>query len=64
MSLSEFRKEFKIPGWKIVLEKRPKSGFMGRFGGGWNWKFGFQVGSKSIIFSILVMQLIIRKETP
>lgn len=30
---------------------------MGRFGGGWNWKVGIQVGGKTVLISLLVAQL-------
>jgi hypothetical protein len=37
---------------------RRADGFMGRFGGGWNWKLGIQVGSwRSWILSLLVAEL-------
>lgn len=46
------------------LSWRNAKGFMGRFGGGWNWKLGFQAGGRSLIISLLVMEfsIYIRKK--
>lgn len=41
---------------KIKLEHRPPKLF-GRFGGGWNWKLGFQAGGKTLIISLLVFSI-------
>lgn len=46
-------------GRYIQFHKHSKHG-LGRFGGGWNWKFGFQLGSESIIFNLFVMFIRIR----
>lgn len=27
---------------------------LGRFGGGWNWKVGFQIGGRTLIISLLI----------
>ena len=42
---------------KIRFEMRSKDNFMGRFGGGWQWKLGFQASKTSIIISLLVAEL-------
>lgn len=47
----------------ITLEMRSSKSLMGRFGGGWNWKFGFQAGGSTIIISLLVMDLRIEFDT-
>jgi hypothetical protein len=44
---------------KISFSIRSSKGFMGRFGGGWNWKLGFQAGGKSIVISLLIAELTI-----
>jgi len=31
--------------------------FWGRFGGGWNWKLGFQLGYGTLIISLLVFDI-------
>ena len=36
---------------------RSKSNSWGRFGGGWNWKLGFQAGGSTIIISLLIAEL-------
>ena len=41
----------------IKYKKRPR-GFLGRFGGGWNWKIGIQGGGKTVILSLLVFSLV------
>lgn len=43
--------------FRTKFSMHSKNSFMGRFGGGWNWKFGFQIGGKTIIFSLLVAEL-------
>lgn len=40
-------------GWKPVPG-------MGRFGGGWNYNLGIQVGSKSVIVNLIFGQVIIK----
>lgn len=54
-------KKWRIGRFNFEFEMRDKKGAMGRFGGGWNWKFGFQSswGSSvgSIIFFLLVASL-------
>lgn len=50
--------------WKCELWRfgfriywRRKDGFMGRFGGGWNWKLGIQAGGSTVIFNLLVFDV-------
>jgi hypothetical protein len=62
-NIHEFKKKFKILNWEIILDKRSRHSFMGRFGGGWNWKLGFQAGGGTLIISLLVMDLILRKDS-
>ena len=38
----------------IKYERRFKSNLMGRFGGGWNWKVGIQVGGRTVIIDLIV----------
>ena len=47
-------------GLSIRFQWRSSKMFMGRFGGGWNWKVGAQWG-KTILFSLLVAELRIEK---
>lgn len=41
----------------VKLRWRSKDHLMGRFGGGWNWKLGAQVGSTTVIVFLLVLSL-------
>lgn len=43
---------------------RSKTNSWGRFGGGWNWKLGFQAGGSTIIISLLIAELRINKYKP
>lgn len=38
----------------IDYERRRKTEFWGRFGGGWNWNLGFQASGRTIIFNLLI----------
>ena len=58
----EFKKEFSLIGYKITFEKRSKKkNLWGRFGGGWNIKFGFQLGGRTLIIDIFVMSVRIQR---
>lgn len=66
MILYIVHKEIAIGRLSIVLDWRSKKSFMGRFGGGWNWKLGFQASGRSFILSLLVLDIVFRyraKET-
>lgn len=39
-----------------VCMKR-NDGIMGRFGGGWNWKLGIQAGGRTVLISLLIMEI-------
>ena len=47
------------PGQKQVFSnekygwRHKSNGIMGRFGGGWRWKLGFSMGSKSCIIDLI-----------
>lgn len=43
----------------IRFHMRRSDGLMGRFGGGWNWKFGVQVGGSTTIVSLLIADMTI-----
>ena len=53
----EIRKKWTIGRLQIVFEWRSKKNLWGRFGGGWNWKFGVTVGSTTLILDLLVFSL-------
>lgn len=52
-----FKKRWQIRRLVIRADMRGTDGLMGRFGGGWNWKLGFQAGGSTIIISLLVMNI-------
>lgn len=54
------RKEFKLIGFKVIFDWR-KPGGLGRFGGGWDWDAGIQMGDSSIILKLLVFSFRIYK---
>ena len=53
----EIKKQAKIGRLEVTFHWRSKKNPMGRFGGGWNWKLGFQVGSRTTIVNLLVCSL-------
>lgn len=60
----EYRKKWKLFGFEIVFSWRSKKNAWGRFGGGWNWKVGIQIGASVVIVSLLVAELRINKCRP
>lgn len=57
-------RKFQIGRLSIAIEWRKGSSFMGRFGGGWQWKLGFQASRwSSVILNLLVMSVWFRWET-
>lgn len=50
----DIEKRWQIGRLKIKFEKRSSQNLWGRFGGGWNWKVGFQAGGRTVIFDLLV----------
>lgn len=42
---------------KVRFHFRSKKKPFGRFGGGWNWKLGFQAGGRELIVSLLVFEI-------
>ena len=55
----DFHKVFRIGRCEIIVEKRSKDNFWGRFGGGWNWDLGFQIGGRTLIINWLIGSIII-----
>ena len=37
----------------VVYNHRSSDEHMGRFGGGWKWKFGFQSGGRTLLLNLL-----------
>lgn len=50
-------KEVRVGCVKIKFEWRRKDNLWGRFGGGWNWIVGFELGGTSLILNLLVCSL-------
>lgn len=46
----------------VRLSWRSRKSAMGRFGGGWDWKLGFQVGGSTLLISLLVAELRVQLE--
>lgn len=59
----EFQKTIILGNRKITFEKRSKKNIWGRFGGGWNIKFGFQIGGSSVVINLFVMYIKIDKNS-
>lgn len=47
--------------WKVRVSWRRKDGLMGRFGGGWNWRLGVQVGGTTVLVNLLVMSVAVSR---
>lgn len=55
----EIDKTWTIGRVRVRFNWRSASNLWGRFGGGWNWKFGFQIGGRTVIFNLLVCSVTI-----
>lgn len=51
------RKQFALRRLEVAFTARSSAGHMGRFGGGWNWKLGVQIGGTTALFSLLIAEL-------
>ena len=54
---TEIRKNWRLGRLAVQYHWRSKKNLWGRFGGGWNWKLGFQVGGSTVIVDLLVFSL-------
>lgn len=52
----------RIGRYTITYEHRSRHSTMGRFGGGWQWNLGIQIGPSSVILNLLVAILRISKQ--
>ncbi len=57
-------KEWKCRYSGIAISWRRDDGIMSRFGGGWQWKLGIQIGGNTAIISLLVMEISIWFKLP
>lgn len=62
----ETRQTTTIGRIKVEYKCRSRKNLMGRFGGGWNWVLGVQVGSTTVIVNLLVcsVRFELNKEQP
>lgn len=58
------RKQRKVsfyrPGLEITIDYRHASNLWGRFGGGWQWEFGFQAAGRTLILRCLFFSVFFR----
>jgi hypothetical protein len=54
-------RRIQIGSIEIKFTWRSGKNSMGRFGGGWNWEVGFQLGGSSLIVNLLFCSLWFRK---
>ena len=64
MPPKQVRKEWSVGRYRVVYQHRSKDNLMGRFGGGWNWEVGVQVGRSTVIVNLLVASLRFSKKRP
>lgn len=50
---------FKLGRLKIRASYRSSKSFMGRFGGGWNWKLAIQIGGTVIYLALILVEITI-----
>ena len=55
----ELYKKIKVGQFNIAFNWRSPDCFWGRFGGGWQWAVGFQVGGKTVNLNCLVFNIMI-----
>lgn len=56
------RRTWHIGQLSITFEWRSKNNLWGRFGGGWDWALGVEVGGSTILFNLLVFSVRITQE--
>jgi hypothetical protein len=54
---TKINKEWRIKRLRIVFNWRSSENLTGRFGGGWNWECGFQIGGHTIILNLLIFSI-------
>jgi hypothetical protein len=58
----EFYKKITFGKLNISLRWRSSKCFWGRFGGGWQWALGFEMGSRTINLNCLIFNILIWRE--
>jgi len=56
-STKAINKTWRLSLIKIRFQWRRADGFMGRFGGGWNWAVGMRLGGNTILVDLLLCTL-------
>jgi hypothetical protein len=54
---AEMRKSIVIGRLKTTYHWRSRKNLWGRFGGGWNWELGLQIGGTTVILNCLIFSL-------
>ena len=54
---SLYQRDWSIGRLKVRFEWRASRKYLGRFGGGWNWAFGFEAGGRTVNLLLLVASL-------
>lgn len=57
----EIDKSVTIGRYRFRFHWRSRENLWGRFGGGWNWKLGVQVGSTTVMVFLLVFTLSVKR---
>ncbi len=59
-------KSFNFGRLAVCFSWRSRRSSMGRFGGGWNWNVGFQIGGTTLIVNMLVcsLRISLKDKTP
>lgn len=52
-------RKFTVAGRRITYRHRGPDAFMGRFGGGWQWKIGMQAGPSTVLLNVGMFELTI-----
>lgn len=58
----EIRKRFKAGNLTISFHWQSSKSMWGRFGGGWQWAFGFEAGGRTLLLNCLIFSLMIHKK--
>lgn len=53
----------RVGRWHLKLLWKRRDVYMGRFGGGWNWSLGFQLGASTLILNCLVFSIRIERQS-
>lgn len=56
-TVQEVNRTIHVGRLKITIDWRSPKSFMGRFGGGWQWKLGIQGAGRVWILSLLVFSV-------